>query len=848
MCVFHQKSYINLLKLLVTSISVKAAIQKATTDILIITSPEFQPLIQTELQGHDLPIHYFVLDLHTLMEASCCKLKIFQYSEIDKYHKLLYLDTDVLINSDVNVLFNIEISSDKLYALEEGTIGHRDLGAFWGAQFFDFSKYDRNSTAFSAGVFYFMNSPSMKQLFETTNAHIATYMSENKPIPICLDQPFLIYNSIMQAKYDNQFMKKYLENNPHDVHHEKIIYHFPGNPGAYDSKYAKMTAFWMKSKYFLCDQILSNRFTMVSKERLTNLYNQCEKFRNSTYSFVECGVAKGGCLAVMTSIAGTKNKIYGFDSFEGMPDITTEDLGEYNKSNPRTGFGKVGDNLSGGIENVYKTFESLKIDMKNVSLIKGFFKDTLNVTKNIEHIGEIGVLRLDGDWYDSTAVCLEKLYDKVVIGGIIIIDDYGHWVGARRATDEFRAKHNIISPLLQTDYTEHYWIKERQMYSELCILGKKYAVDKSPFFGNHTYTPEYHQLLKDKRHIIKNVLEIGIGNIPLMRCLTNASYKPGASLRMWNDYFPTANIFGCDILTDVLFNEDRIVTFQADQGNEQSLNKLLTSIGSDLDLIIDDGSHIQEHMVMSFKTLWKKVSSDGMYIIENIHTSFFDRIVNLNSEFKLFDAICVMAYKGKFVSDNFVAFKKIDMFDTRNSMLQHYCSKISSPKIVEIGVFKGDFLDYLVTNCTVGSIDAVDLFEGVTCSGNADGNNVVYYDVGKSYLELADKYKELPTVKIHKSYSHLFLQNQADNTYDIIYIDGDHSYNGVKQDLTHAYSKIKNGGYIMGHDYEMNMQKALHNYNFGVKRAVDEFCITYNQKILAKALDGCVSYCIQITK
>jgi hypothetical protein len=187
-------------------------------------------------------------------------------------------------------------------------------------------------------------------------------------------------------------------------------------------------------------------------------------------------------------------------------------------------------------------------------------------------------------------------------------------------------------------------------------------------------------------------------------------------------------------------------------------------------------------------------------------------------------------------------------FDTRNEMLKYYCSKLISPKILEIGVFKGEFLDYLVKNCNFGSIDAVDLFEGITCSGNVDGNNVVHYDVGKSYLELLDKYKADANIRVHKSNSIHFLKNQENDSYDIIYIDGDHSYNGVKNDLTNAYNKIRNKGYIMGHDYEMNMKKAKNIYNFGVKQAVDEFCISYNQTIQAKALDGCVSYCIHIKK
>ena len=207
-----------------------------------------------------------------------------------------------------------------------------------------------------------------------------------------------------------------------------------------------------------------------------------------------------------------------------------------------------------------------------------------------------------------------------------------------------------------------FWEKmNNENYSTLCLLGKKYSVDKSPFFGNHTYTPEYHKIFKDLRTNIQNILEIGIGNIPLMMGLTNDSYEPGASLRMWRDYFPNANIFGCDILSDVLFNEERITTFQTDQSNENSLNTLISNIGNKLDFIIDDGSHIQQHMVTSFKILWKSLKVNGIYIIEDIHISFIDRIANLNNEFNLIDASCIRVYKGKFESDNFVVFQKMSM-------------------------------------------------------------------------------------------------------------------------------------------------------------------------------------------
>ena len=177
-----------------------------------------------------------------------------------------------------------------------------------------------------------------------------------------------------------------------------------------------------------------------------------------------------------------------------------------------------------------------------------------------------------------------------------------------------------------------------------------------------------------------------------------------------------------------------------------------------------------------------------------------------------------------------------------------YCSEIKTPNILEIGVFKGEFLDYIVENCDYNHIDAVDLFEGVACSGNCDGNNVVYADVGKEYVKLIEKYKNYNNITINKASSVDFLKLQNDNTYDIIYIDGDHSYEGVKKDLEQSYRKIKNGRYIMGHDYEMNMEKAKNNYNFGVKKAVTEFCKKYSLSIISKGNDGCVSYCIKVIK
>jgi mannosyltransferase OCH1-like enzyme len=231
------------LELLITSISVKANINKKTTNILIITSPQFQPLIQKYVESFNLSLHYYILDLHTQFEAGCARLHIFKYEHIHKYDTILYLDTDVLLNSDVNILFKLELSSNKIYALEEGTIDH----VFWGSQFFDFTQYNRETTAFTSAVLLFKNSDYIKLLFDTIQLHIVDYIhTQHNAIPECLDQPFIVYHAISQNKYDNQLLKKYVENNPSTISLEKIIYHFPGGPDAYDSKFSKMKECWKK--------------------------------------------------------------------------------------------------------------------------------------------------------------------------------------------------------------------------------------------------------------------------------------------------------------------------------------------------------------------------------------------------------------------------------------------------------------------------------------------------------------------------------------------------------------------------------------------------------------------------
>jgi demethylmacrocin O-methyltransferase len=153
----------------------------------------------------------------------------------------------------------------------------------------------------------------------------------------------------------------------------------------------------------------------------------------------------------------------------------------------------------------------------------------------------------------------------------------------------------------------------------LCELAEKYNVDKCPKVY-HYYTPEYHKILKDFSP--KQMLEIGIGTHQIMKSICGKDYVVGASLRMWKEYFTNCKIVGIDINEQSVKDavEDRIDTYLSDQSCPVSLENLVQKTGN-FDFIIDDGSHLVKHQLISIKSLWKNLNSGGIYIIEDIPSS-----------------------------------------------------------------------------------------------------------------------------------------------------------------------------------------------------------------------------------
>ena len=199
-------------------------------------------------------------------------------------------------------------------------------------------------------------------------------------------------------------------------------------------------------------------FTMASYLRLHNVWDLATRAVTDGVpgAFVECGVWRGGCLGVMAGVAKESGgrPIWGFDSFEGLPEPGERDCSDAVAYAGGRGSGELSTigRCVAPIDDVRRLpFDELGVPESDVQLVKGWFQDTL--PERAADVGPIAVLRLDGDWYESTRVCLDHLFDVVQPGGFVILDDYGHWTGCREATDEFLAERGLRVELHRIDYT-----------------------------------------------------------------------------------------------------------------------------------------------------------------------------------------------------------------------------------------------------------------------------------------------------------------------------------------------------------------------------------------------------------
>lgn len=154
---------------------------------------------------------------------------------------------------------------------------------------------------------------------------------------------------------------------------------------------------------------------------------------------VECGIWKGGHLMIARKLAPTR-RCWGYDTFTGMTKPTDDDRNRagYRARDKWDHKKKIGHAWCGGapLETVRQSFAAEGLaDDDLVRFVAGDVAKTLRDPANLPET--IALLRLDTDWYESTKIELEVLYPRLQPGGILIVDDYGHWLGAQKAVDEY---------------------------------------------------------------------------------------------------------------------------------------------------------------------------------------------------------------------------------------------------------------------------------------------------------------------------------------------------------------------------------------------------------------------------
>ncbi len=181
--------------------------------------------------------------------------------------------------------------------------------------------------------------------------------------------------------------------------------------------------------------------------------------------FVESGVWKGGNLIlfkIMSDKLNLNKKIYAFDTFAGMPEPGEKDF-DLKDINARQIYDNYKDK---DIKWCYSTLEEVKSNIisfdkkyiEAINFVKGKVENTLDDEKNIPE--KISLLRLDTDFYESTKKELEVLFPKLVSGGVLIIDDYGHWKGSKKAVDEYFQLSKKFEWLHRIDYASRLLVKK----------------------------------------------------------------------------------------------------------------------------------------------------------------------------------------------------------------------------------------------------------------------------------------------------------------------------------------------------------------------------------------------------
>ena len=268
--IFLQVKYVEMFFILLESLYIFGNLD-SNTDILIYTSTKFMNIIKQSHLYTD-KIKFEINDDYDNLDKACkSRLDLFTLSSIQKYEKILYLDTDIVIKGNINNIFDI-CKEDLLYALQEGTIDSKL--DFWGTSLFkeEVNNYE-DKTAFCSGTLLFNNCSKIKELFEI----IKTSINSNEHF--FHDQPYFVYNAFKYKLYNNKLLKEYCVHNNYNSNSNFFIHHFPGGPGIHITKIQVMNKFLIELKDNIIDKNIENTKNFIN-QHLLPIVNNITKYTN----------------------------------------------------------------------------------------------------------------------------------------------------------------------------------------------------------------------------------------------------------------------------------------------------------------------------------------------------------------------------------------------------------------------------------------------------------------------------------------------------------------------------------------------------------------------------------------
>lgn len=395
----------------------------------------------------------------------------------------------------------------------------------------------------------------------------------------------------------------------------------------------------------------------------------------------------------------------------------------------------------------------------------------------------------------------------------------------------------------------------------LCEIMAKHGSDKGPP-QKHSYTRVYHELFENMRNEKLRVFELGLGttysDIPSNMSSMPKSYRPGASLRGWKEYFPNSQIYGADVDKRVLFSEERISTSYCDQTNPSSIKDLWSHFDEPFDIIIEDGLHTYEANLCFLENSLHKTKR--FFVIEDVHTSTLEKFKHIiqvwfwqkkNSGFKI---TFYESPNKKIKDDNLIIFERISDYENEEMypvLLEHFThiERINDIMKESLGSWRGcgsymcdgqsaeyqwsffhkqQLLYKAVKNNNCDHILEIGVHGGhsllLMLMANPEARitavDPCYWSHTKPCIEYLQSSFPLSKIKLlpftsEKVVDAHFIEK---NAFDLVHVDGAHGYTECLSDI--EWSLIMNPKTIVFDDID----------NPGVQRTLKEFAITLDQK------------------